>query len=137
MKRARIALALCFAILALTAWSLAQDSKSNADGPITGTWQCAAHGGSNGDTPFTLYLTQNKDVVTGSVSSPLGDTELSSATFTNNTLEIHINTDGGNYVLTAKLENGQLSGDWSMEGGDKGKWDGKKSTDAPQAKQSK
>ena len=134
MKRARIIFVVSLAALALATLSFAQDSKSKADGPMTGTWQCAAHGGPNGDTPFTLYLTQDKDAVTGSVSSPLGDTDISSATFTKNTLEIHINTDGGNYVLTAKFDNGQLSGDWSMEGGDKGKWEGKKGANSPQAK---
>jgi len=137
MTRIRVCIGLCFAILAVAALSQAQDSKSKSDAPITGTWQCAAHGLSNGDTPFTLYLTQDKDTISGSVSSPLGDADITSGTFTNNTLEIHIDTDGGNYLLTAKLENGQLTGDWSVEGGDKGKWEGKKGTDAPSTSQAK
>lgn len=137
MNRIRICVGLCLAVLSLAALSLAQDSKSKSEGPMAGTWQCQAHGLSNGDTPFTLYLTQEKETVSGSVSSPLGDADITSGTFANNTLEIHIDTDGGNYLLTAKLENGQLSGDWSVEGGDKGKWEGKKGTETPPSNSAK
>jgi hypothetical protein len=140
MKRARITLILCFTILGFAAFaasqdtksqdSRTQDTKSKSAGPLTGTWQCTAHGGSNGDIGFTLYLTQDNDSVTGSVSSPLGDTDISTATFKDGRLEIHINGGDTNYVLSATLDNGQLSdGEWSSDGGEKGTWEGKKGTD--------
>jgi hypothetical protein len=85
-----------------------------------------SHGGSQGDMPFTLYLEQNKEVVTGSVSSPIGGTQLTSATFKKKTLEIHIDTPNGNYLVTGKLKKNQLSGTWSIDGGESGTWEGKK-----------
>ncbi len=61
---------------------------------MTGTWECQAKGGSQGDMPFTLYLQQNEENVDGSVSSPLGSTRISSGTFKGDTLEIHIDHRG-------------------------------------------
>jgi hypothetical protein len=80
--------------------------------------------------PFTLYLEQNKEVVTGSVSSPMGGTELTSATFKKKTLEIHIDTPNGNYLVIGKLKKKkQLSGTWSIDGGENGTWEGKKAVE--------
>ena len=96
-------------------------------GLLTGTWECTSHGGPHGDeTPFTLELEQNGEKVTGSVSSPQGGMEITSATFRNDVLEIHLDTPDGNYVLTAKLKDGQLSGQTSHDGNPAGKWEGKK-----------
>jgi hypothetical protein len=134
MKAARITLFLGAALAACAALSLAQTTKTapgkSKDSPLTGTWQCTAHGGKNGDMAFTLYLTQDGDTVTGSVSSQHGDADLTSATFSKSALEIHIDSDDGNYLLTGKLQDAQLTGDWSQEGGDKGTWEGKKGADA-------
>lgn len=55
----------------------------------------------------------------------MGDAEISSATFKDGALEIHIN-GGETYVLTAKLQAGQLSGQWSSGETEKGTWEGKK-----------
>ena len=140
MKRARVAFTLCLtvlglAVLAASQSSKPQDTKSKSSGPLTGTWQCTAHGGPNGDISFTLYLTQDKEDVTGSVSSPLGDTDISSATFKDGKLEIHINGGDTNYMLSATLDSGKLSaGEWSSDGGEKGTWDGKKGDEAVQGK---
>jgi hypothetical protein len=99
--------------------------KSAKPGPITGTWECTSHGGPQGDLPFTLYLEQQAETVTGSVSSPMGSTEISSATFKSKSLEIHIDTPDGEYLLTAKMvKKGALNGQWSHEDL-KGTWEGK------------
>jgi hypothetical protein len=135
MNRTRITVILCFTILSLAGLMLAQDTKSvqgtkeskSKGGPIAGTWTCTAHGGENGDIPFTLYLKQDNETVTGSVSSSMGDAEFSSASFKDGALEIHIDGGDQSYVLTAKLQNGQLSGQWSGGDTEKGNWEGKKS----------
>lgn len=126
MERSRLAIALSVVILSLTALSSAKDKKPKP-GPLTGTWQCTSHGGPNGDMQFTLYLEQQKETVTGSVSSPIGDAELSSGSFKKKNLEVHIESPQGNYLLTAKLKKGQLAGDWSIDTGPKGTWEGTKS----------
>ena len=89
------------AALVLGTFAAAQEQKSS--GPVAGTWQCTAHGGTNGDIPFTLYLEQQGETVTGSVSSSMGDAEISSATFSKGALEIHINGGDTTYTLTGKL----------------------------------
>jgi hypothetical protein len=122
MRRMAIALG---AVIATAVLGLGQTRPSNSE-PLTGTWQCMSHGGSNGDMEFTLDLQQDGETVTGSVDSPLGGTDISSATFKDNTLEIHIDTDQVNYVLTAKLIDGKLTGQWSTDSGEKGTWEGKK-----------
>lgn len=131
MKRNSIVFSLTLALLTLAVTAVAQDKKSESGGPAAGTWQCTAHGGPNGDLPFSLYLEQKASAVTGSVSSALGDADIVSATFANGALEIHINGGDENYVLSGKLANGQFTGEWSTDGGDKGTWEGKKGADAP------
>jgi hypothetical protein len=106
--------------------------SADKEGPMTGTWNCQAKGGPEGDMPFTLYLQQDGEKVDGSVSSPIGGTQITSGSFKNNTLEIHIDSPEGNYVLTAKFDKGELSGTWSKDEDSKGTWEGKKQ--APDSK---
>jgi hypothetical protein len=113
----------CIAITVTLATCLA--FGKNKKGAMSGTWDCQAHGGSQGDTAFTLFLQQNKETVDGSIASPIGSTQISSGTFRRNMLEIHLDTPQGPYVLIAKFEKGKLSGTWSMDS-DKGIWEGKK-----------
>lgn len=127
MKRNTVILTITLAAVALASVAMAQEKKAAASGPVAGTWQCTAHGGPNGDIPFTLYLEQDEKTVSGSISSPMGDTDLSSASFADGKLELHINGGDENYTLTAKLDNGALTGgEWSTDGGEKGTWEGKK-----------
>jgi len=131
MKRNTVILTMLLAALAFASVAVAQEKKSTAAGPMAGTWQCTAHGGPNGDIPFTLYLEQQDKDVSGSISSPMGDTDLSSGTFADGKVELHINGGDENYTLTAKLEGGALTGgEWSTDGGEKGTWEGKKGTEA-------
>ncbi len=130
MKRHIVSVVACLAVLCLCNVALAKEKKAKA-GPMTGTWECTSHGSSQGDMPFTLYLEQSKDVVTGSVSSPLGGTQISSASFKKNVLQIEIDTPDTNYKLSAKLKKGQLTGEWSTDN-QKGTWEGKKQAEKAQ-----
>ena len=129
MKRVLALASVGFLILSIMSFALAKDQKAEP-GLLTGTWECTSHGGPHAgeqdETPFTLELEQNGEKVTGSVSSPQGGMEITSATFRNDVLEIHLDTPDGNYVLTAKLKDGQLSGQTSHDGNPAGKWEGKK-----------
>jgi hypothetical protein len=129
MKRTLISAAICLSVLCLASFALANEKKPKA-GPITGTWECTAHGGPQGDLPFTLYLEQAKEIVVGSVSSPMGGTQISSGSFKKKTLEIQIDAPQTTYRLTGKLKKGQLTGEWSG-GTDKGTWEGKKQPAQP------
>jgi hypothetical protein len=111
----------CIALLLVQGLALGKDKE----GPLTGTWTCQSKGGSEGDMPFTLNLQQTEDKVDGSVSSPLGGTLISSGSFKGDTLEIHIDSPDGDYVLMAKFDKGGLSGTWAHND-DKGTWEGKK-----------
>ena len=124
MKRKLSLIAICLTVF-LTATVSTAGAKKSKSGPITGTWECQAHGGSQGDMAFTLYLTQNKELVDGSISSPIGGTQISSGTYRRNMLEIHLDTPQGNYVIMGKYKKGQISGSWTSDS-DKGTWEGKK-----------
>jgi hypothetical protein len=123
MKRTLVILGACL-MLGFSTLAVAKEKKPKV-GPLTGTWECTSHGSSQGDMAFTLYLEQNKEDVSGSVSSPMGGTELSSATFKKGDLEIEIDTPQGNYKINGKLKKGHLSGTWSNDT-EKGTWEGKK-----------
>ena len=59
--------------------------------------------------PFTLYLQQNGENVTEAFLRPSASAEFSSGTFKGDTLEIHIDSPDGDYILTAKLDKDTLS----------------------------
>ncbi len=124
MNRKLTLMAVCLAVLFASSFMLAAGKKAKA-GPITGTWECQSHGGSQGDMAFTLYLTQDKQVVDGSVSSPIGGTQISAGTYKGSMLEIHIDTPQGNYIIMGKYKKGTLNGTWSSDT-EKGTWEGKK-----------
>lgn len=128
MKVRTVLSAAVLALLTAVAYTQGAEKKSKP-GPLTGTWECTAHGGPQGDVPFTLTLEQAGEQVTGSVESPMGGTELTTATFKNKRLEIHIDTSEGNYVLTGLLKKGKLAGDWKHDP-DKGTWEGSKQAPA-------
>jgi hypothetical protein len=107
-----------------------QQEKTSTPGPLTGTWECMSHGGSRGDTKFTLDLQQEGEKITGSVASEEGGMDITSATFKDGTLEIHLDTPDGNYVISAKLKDGQLTGKVTVDGKDDSTWEGKKATAA-------
>jgi len=122
MKRSLILIFTFTCLIGLLAIGLA--AGSDKDSPITGTWDCQSKGRPEGDLEFTLYLKQSGEDVEGSVSSPLGDAPITSGNFKGDRLEIHIDTDEGNYVLIAKLDKGTLTGTWAKDE-EKGTWTGK------------
>jgi hypothetical protein len=119
---------IALAILALAGVALAKN-KPPKPGPLTGTWECVSHGSSRGDMPFTLFLEQSGETVGGSVTSPIGGTNITSATFKKKVLEIRLETDQGTYVLAGKYKKGKLTGDWTHDP-EKGTWEGTKQVEA-------
>lgn len=134
MNRNMRLLAAGLAVACLAAFTAAKE-KNPKPGPLTGTWQCVAHGGSQGDMNFTLYLEQEGETVSGSVTSPIGSTELSTASFQKNKLEIEIDGGDTKYTLTATYKKGQLDGEWATDNHEKGAWEGKKSAESSSPKQ--
>jgi hypothetical protein len=122
--RQMVPIVLCLTIVFAAAFAEGE-GKRPKPGPLTGTWECTAHGGAQGDMPFTLYLEQTKGTLTGSVSSPIGGTEISAGTVKKNEIEIHIDSPQGSYQLTGRLKKGELSGKWSSDT-ENGTWEGKK-----------
>jgi len=126
MKTLSVSVVVAVSMLSLAALVLPKDAKTKS-GLLTGTWECISHGSPRGDINFTLYLEQNKETVTGSVDSPIGSADLTSASFKKKALQIHIDTSQGNYLLNGEYKKGELAGEWSTDGGLKGTWEGKKS----------
>lgn len=122
MKRNLVFLTISTLALIFTA-SLASARPKNHN--VTGTWDCHAHGGASGDITFTLYLKENKEIVDGSISSPVGSTDVASGTYRHDMLELTFDLPQGNYTLMAKMEKGKLSGTWSLDT-DKGTWEATK-----------
>lgn len=123
MKR----VAVLVSVLCFLTCGIALQAKDNANSPaVVGTWNCVAHGGPNGDVAFTLYLQKSENGLSGSVSAPQGDADLTSVTFKDNHLKIDINTYDNDYALDATLADGKLNGTWYLNGTKQGDWTGKK-----------
>lgn len=130
MKKTIGTLLVCIALACVVSLAAADNTQS---GPLTGTWNCVSHGGQQGEMKFTLDLQQNGENVSGDVSSPLGDADLSSGNFKDNRLTVTIDGNTETYTLTATLKDGKLAGHWSTsESGEKGTWEGTKAAASQQ-----
>ena len=113
MKRNVFYFGIGIAILFAASLAMAKDRK----GPMTGTWECQAHGGSQGDMAVTHYLEQNKENVDGTISSPIGETQISSGTFKKGVIELRFETPQCIYVLTGNVKkNVMTEGQWATIG---------------------
>ena len=122
MKRSLILIGICLTLLFAASLGMTKDRKTS----LSGTWDCVAHGGAQGDMAFTLYLQQSKEVVDGSIRSPLGGTQISSGAIRKSELELHFDLPQGSYTLMGRLEKGgKIVGAWSLDS-DKGDWEGTK-----------
>jgi hypothetical protein len=122
MKRTFILVGICLAVLMALSLGMAKDKK----GGLSGTWSCVAHGGAQGDMAFTLTLQQSRELVDGSINSPLGATQISSGALRKSELELHFDMPQGSYTLMGRLEKGgKIVGGWSLDS-EKGSWEGTK-----------
>jgi len=94
-------------------------------GPLSGSWEGVLHGFQD-DSPSAFYFHQNQQELTGVFSLQWGGAAITSATFKNNVLEVHIDTPLGKFLFSGKLNQETLSGDWSTDTGLKGAWEMKK-----------
>jgi len=130
MKRIRGLAGTSLLLLALACCIFGAEKKSKGDS-IVGTWDCVAHLNGEDDIPFSMKLEQSGETVTGSITTHDGELEISSGSFKNDSLELHIETSEAKYLVTGKLEGGQFKGHWSKEpDGMQGDWEGKKSAQA-------
>ena len=122
-------LATISAFCLLLAASGAVAHNNTAQEPLTGTWQCIAHGAANGDLPFTLHMDQhNPKHIYGWVTAPQGTTDLRFVHCKASHLQIEIDTEQNQYALTGVIKDNQLSGTWKLNGRKKGTWQGKKTS---------
>ena len=131
MKHIATISALCLLLMPIP--TKAQNTN-HPNEPLTGIWQCVAHGGNNGDIPFTLHIQESRESITGWVTAEQGSADISTASRKGNHLQIAIDTDENQYMLTATLKDSQLSGTWQQNGQEKGKWQGKK-TSSPEGQE--
>lgn len=99
--------------------------KNLHPGPLNGVWDGIMHG-FQGDSPFAFYFRQDTERLTGVFYLQWGGTALTSATFKNNALEIHMDTGLGKFLFNGGLNEDSLSGEWSADTGMKGTWETKR-----------
>lgn len=80
MRRRLATIGVCAVVLIVAVGGWAEEKKQKP-WPLTGTWECTSDGGPRGDMPFTLYLEQSKENVTGLGSSPIGGTDITSSSY--------------------------------------------------------
>jgi len=88
---------------------------------LTGQWEAIADAQGQ-PFPFTLTLKADGEKVTGSSSSQLGESSISSGNWKDSKLAIILESGGGQIVLTATLTDGKLVGDYDFQGQSSGKW---------------
>jgi hypothetical protein len=94
--------------------------KAVAD-EISGEWEAVADAQGQA-VPFTLVLKLDGEKVTGSSSSQLGSSTVSSGTWKDGKLAVVLDTGGGNITLVATMVEGKLSGEYDYMGQGSGKW---------------
>lgn len=88
---------------------------------ISGEWDAAAD--AQGQAfPFTLVLKLDGEKVTGSSSSQMGNSQISSGTWKDGKLTLVMDNPSGAIGLMATLDGGKLVGDYDFAGQLQGKW---------------
>jgi uncharacterized protein with FMN-binding domain len=88
---------------------------------LTGEWEAAAD--AQGQTfPFTLVLKVDGEKVTGTSSSQLGESTISSGTWKDGKLAVILEGGSGQIALVGALVDGKLAGDYDYAGQLQGKW---------------
>src|SRR5438067_3229117 len=88
---------------------------------ISGDWDAVADAGGQ-PFPFTLSLKLDGDKVTGSSSSQLGTSNISSGSWKDGKLAVLLESGAGQIVLNAVIVDGKFSGDYDFAGQSSGKW---------------
>jgi hypothetical protein len=88
---------------------------------ISGQWDAVADAQGQ-PFPFTLTLKLEGEKVTGSSSSQLGDSPVSSGSWKDGKLSIMLEGGAGQIALAATMIDGKLSGDYDFAGQLSGKW---------------
>ncbi|HJZ81090.1 MAG TPA: hypothetical protein VKD91_12120, partial [Pyrinomonadaceae bacterium] len=88
---------------------------------ISGEWEAVADAQGQ-QFPFTLTLKADGEKVTGSSSSQLGTSPVSSGTWKDGKLALVLEGGAGNIGLIATMVEGKLSGDYDFAGQLSGKW---------------
>lgn len=88
---------------------------------LSGEWEAVAD--ANGQPfPFTLVLKIDGEKVTGSSSSQLGESAISSGTWKDGQLNFTVDSPNGAIAMTATVIEGKLSGMFDLSGQLQGKW---------------
>jgi len=89
--------------------------------PLSGEWDAAAD--AQGEAfPFTLILRVVGEKVTGSSSSQLGQSTISTGSWKDGKLAVILESANGQIALIATLVDGKLVGDYDYSGQLQGKW---------------
>jgi hypothetical protein len=88
---------------------------------ISGEWDAAADAQGQ-PFPFTLVLKLDGEKVTGSSSSQLGNSTISTGVWKDGKLSLVIDNSSGPIGLMATLDGGKLVGDYDFAGQLQGKW---------------
>jgi hypothetical protein len=99
----------------------AVEFRRAAKDEISGEWEAVAD--AQGQAfPFSLSLKLDGEKVTGSSSSQLGTSNISSGVWKDGKLAIMLESGNGQIALVATIVEGKLSGDYDFSGQASGKW---------------
>jgi hypothetical protein len=97
------------------------DFRKAAADDISGEWEAVAD--AQGQAfPFTLVLKLDGDKVTGSSSSQLGSSTISTGTWKDGKLAVVLESGSGQITLVATIVEGKFSGEYDFAGQSSGKW---------------
>ncbi len=102
-----------------------EEMKPMMGDPISGEWDATADAQGQ-SIPFTLTLKLDGEKVTGQSSGQAGDATINSGSWKADVLTISLDTPNGPIVLTAKLTDGKLVGEYDFASQFKGPWEAKK-----------
>lgn len=96
-------------------------TEASAADMLSGEWDAAAD--AQGEAfPFTLSLKVEGDKVTGTSSSQLGNSTVSSGSWKDGKLALVLDSANGQIALIATMVDGKLVGDYDYSGQLQGKW---------------
>jgi hypothetical protein len=107
-----------FALLLVSASAWAQDKMASqpakdAD-PVSGIYKGTAKSEAMGEIPLTVTIKNTSGKITGSITIPQGDAEITDGTYADGKVTIKFDAGGNEGTVNAQLKEGKIVGEWAV-----------------------
>lgn len=104
-------------VLSASAWAQDKaDSKPASADSLTGAYKGKGNSDATGEFPLSVDVKIANGKVTGTISSPQGDAQITDGTYADGHITLKFDAAGNEGTVTAEYKDGKITGTWTLAG---------------------